>query len=192
MLLWALMAIGCKMQNAADADTGFIVPMANISPTALPPAGWTDNEALAYTREVSRALAGDAATIEKRVRSAALRTFARRVAFQHKQIAARADSMLRYNPEISMEQVGTVQRHKEGIDRLQRQRDFDLKYVKLVRQTLRDAQRRFEAARSTARPPAISALLEQAETAVRAEAANAKRIEDALLERRSAPSTQSR
>lgn len=188
MVLWltaAAVAIGACANPKSDAkDSAAAQPVVSNSPAS---SGWSDAELLAYTRAVAMTLIADAPTIEKRVRSTALRSFARRVVFQQKQIIYRADSLTQREADVPAAGAVTLRRHVDGMKRLASQRDFDLQYVKLVRQTLRDAQARLEGSNYATRGDGMKQLLDYAVSAMRAEGSNARKIEAALLERRAPP-----
>ena len=148
---------------------------------------WTDDEVLAYTRALAQTLASDAATIEKRVRSAALRSFARRVLFQHKELGGSAYGLITYDVKVPSLGEISLKRHEDGMKQLRQQRDFDVRYVAIIRRTLSDAEEFLNDAGAAQRGDGTTALIEHSYGLVRAEASNAQKIEEALLARRTAP-----
>jgi predicted outer membrane protein len=146
------------------------------------PAGWTDDELIAYTGVVSSTLAGDASLVERRSRSFAVRTFAKSLATEHRALSRMADSLSRGRTAVAPPAVSSevLQGHEREMRRLGHARGFDLAYVKQVRLTLTEAQNQLRRASTSDRGNSGVRLLNRTNSAIASELRAAAQLERAL------------
>lgn len=166
-LLPLLIAGGCG-KEAADAARA---KAHEDSLRALGPAGWTDDELIAYIASASSMLAGHKATLERQGRSRAVLAFGRSMIAQHTRLAAAADSLARGRiVQLSPFAVtDELERYEEAMRDARNMQDFDLRYVTLAQAALRETRTELDRAATPTRDAPASALLARTRSALQSQ-----------------------
>jgi len=173
--------VACATRDTVADSTRLAQARAD-SIRALGPAGWTDDELIAYATITSLTLAGDDATVQRRSGSRAVKAFTETVASQHRHLLRVADSLSRRSTPAQPPSVSAalVQAHEAEMRRLQKAPDFDRAYVKQVRTTLTEVEDHLRRASVTDRGTGAVRLLNQAHASIGRQLRTASELQRAL------------
>jgi len=138
---------------------------------------WSDGEVVAYLRDLASLLESDTSAVKRKAHAAAIPTVLREIIAEHDtlRLLGNALDVRRVPPHVS----GRVdhQRHRDAMKRATRRhvRDFDRRYVRILEQTLIEAEARLEQSLRKRRPSSVDEFITHALTRVRAQRARAGR-----------------